>query len=155
MSGYSFGVEPGLPAPSPEPAGPGLPPPPPGPGVAPPFNAPPTDRNRRGLWIGLGVGALVMVLCCAGGIFGFVLLTVSGSRQIERDAVVVVRDYLAALQDRDYAAAYDQLCPAMTRSESLQQFEARESRRPDIASFQVGKTQVGNAIVVPADITYT
>jgi hypothetical protein len=143
MSGY----------PSPGP-GPGLPPPPPGPGVAPPFNAPPTDRNRRGLWIGLGVGALVVVLCCAGGIFGFVLLTVSGSRQMEHDAKLVVQDYLAALQDREYNSAYDLLCPALTRTMSAETFAERERQRPDITNYQIGDTQVGNTIVVPADVSY-
>ena len=121
----------------------------------PPFTAPPTDRNRRGLWIGLGVGALVVVLCCVGGIFGFVLIAVSGSKQIERDAVVVVQDYLGALRDKDYDAAYDLLCPALTSGMTPAQFTEQQRRKPDIAAYQVGTAQVGNAIVVPADIRYT
>src|SRR4051812_2350046 len=132
----------------------GVPAPPDGPGVAPPFSAPPTDRNKRGLWVGLGVGALVMVLCCAGGIFGFVLLTVHGTRQIEQDAKLVVQDYLAALQDREYDSAYDLLCPALTRNMSAETFAARESDRPEITSYVVGTAQVGNAVVVPADVNY-
>src|SRR5437016_152585 len=47
---------------------PDVPSPPRGPGVAPPFAAPPTDRSRKSLWIGLGVGALLLVLCCVGGV---------------------------------------------------------------------------------------
>jgi len=94
------------------------------------------------------------VLCCAGGIFGFVLLTVHGSQQIERDAKLVVQDYLAALQDREYDSAYHLLCPALTRNMSAQTFAARESDRPAIASYVVGTAQIGNAVVVPADVTY-
>ncbi|MFG2053728.1 hypothetical protein ACGFI9_06805 [Micromonospora sp. NPDC048930] len=41
---------------------------PPAPGQ--PFAAPPTKKSNKGLWIGLGVGALVLLLlCCGGGIF--------------------------------------------------------------------------------------
>ena len=59
---------------------PGVPAPPPGPGAAPPFAAPPTDKNKRGLWIGLGVGGLVLLLCCVGGIFGVGVLYVNATR---------------------------------------------------------------------------
>ena len=53
---------------------PNVPAPPPGPGAAPPFAAPPTDRNKRGLWIGLIAGGLALVLCCVGGVFGIAVL---------------------------------------------------------------------------------
>ena len=113
------GVYPVEPASAP-PGGPDgeVPAPPRGPGVAPPFAAPPTDRNRRGLWIGLGVGGLVLVLCCVGGLFGFGLILVSGAEKVKTEAHQVVTDYLSALQREDYNKAYDLLCPAATAHES-------------------------------------
>ncbi|MFR9777064.1 hypothetical protein ACL02O_13500 [Micromonospora sp. MS34] len=64
----------------PQPPAPGAPYPPPGqfppaPGAYPPapgqpFGAPPVKKSNKGLWIGLGVGALVLLLlCCGGGVF--------------------------------------------------------------------------------------
>jgi hypothetical protein len=139
---------------APVPPGPWAPPPPPGPGVTPPFTAPPTDRNRRGLWLGLGIGGLVLALCCVGGIVGFVLLTVSASRQVEQQAVQVVGDYLGALQDRDYQAAYALLCPEVTNNLTEERFARQEEARPHITTYQVEKAEVSNAIVVPARVGY-
>ncbi len=147
MSGYApgqFSMPPGEPE---------VPAPPPGPGVMPPFAMPPADRNRRGLWIGLGAGALVLVLCCMGGIFGFGLLAVSTSRQVETNAVNTVDEYLGALQDSDYTRAYSLLCRSLTRRETLSEFAARERARP-IRDFHVGAAEVGNDVVVPADLVY-
>jgi len=158
MSGYesspSPGYHPGVGLPTQPPPPPGAPPPPPGPGVTPPFTAPPADRNRRGLWLGLGIGGLVLALCCGGGIVGFALLMVSASRQVEKEATLVVEDYLASLQDRDFSAAYARLCPDLTRNLSETEFAEREEQRPQISTYQVEKAQIGNAIVVPARISY-
>jgi len=128
--------------------------PPPGPGVVPPFAAPPTDRNRAALWIGLGVGALVLVLCCVGGVVGVGLLINSGVNQIRSDARAVVTTYLTALQTHHYDDAYDQLCPTLTRSQSLAQFTAVERDKPQVVSFELSDAQIGNAIVVPAQVRY-
>jgi hypothetical protein len=149
------GVYPVEPASAP-PGGPDgeVPAPPRGPGVAPPFAAPPTDRNRRGLWIGLGVGGLVLVLCCVGGLFGFGLILVSGAEKVKTEAHQVVTDYLSALQREDYNKAYDLLCPAATAHESADDFAARERRQPHPLSYQVGQTQIGNTIVVPATVRF-
>jgi hypothetical protein len=84
--------------------------PPPGPGVAPPFAAPPLDRSRRGLWIGLIVGGIGFVLCCVGGLFGFGLLTVAGNDQIQLQVKQTVEQFVDAVHDGNYPLAHEQLC---------------------------------------------
>ncbi|GAA1794019.1 Rv0361 family membrane protein [Planosporangium flavigriseum] len=142
--------------PSPVDAGsPGVPAPPPGPGVTPPFTAPPTDRNRRGLWIGLGVGALALVLCCIGGLAGFGILVVGANKQVETQATQVVHDYLDAVETGDYETAYGYVCSSLKRKITSTEFAAQQEARPGITSYVVDQPQIGNAIVVPADITYS
>src|SRR3954471_21227173 len=96
-----------------------VPPPPPGPGVVAPFSAPPRDRDRRGLWIGLGVGGLILVLCCVGGIVGIVLLLPYADSLGKAQVAAVVEDYLTAVRDRDYTTARRQLCDDELPSHSL------------------------------------
>jgi hypothetical protein len=122
--------------------------------VTPPFTAPPSDRNRKGLWIGLGVGALALILCCVGGLVGFGFLAVNTSKQLETQATDVVSSYLEALGNRDYAAAYSHLCPALTRRMTEGEFAEQQQMRPRPVSFHVQKPQVGNRVIVPADVTY-
>jgi hypothetical protein len=139
------------------PRGPGgtdVPTPPPGPGVTPPFTAPPADRNRRGLWIGLGIGAVVLILCCVGGLAGFGLLAVNTSKQVETNATEVVHGYLGALENRDYDKAYSYLCPALTSRMTPSEYAAQQQDRPRPVSYRVGRAQIGNTIVVPADVSY-
>lgn len=143
---------PGLPG---GPGGPRLPEPPPGPGVTPPFTAPPTDRNRRGLWIGLGVGALAVILCCVGGVFGFGLLAVNTSKQLETNATEVVRGYLDALEGRDYDKAYSYLCPTLTKRLSANEFAEQQQVRPRPVNYQLGKPEIGSTVVVPANVSYS
>ena len=132
----------------------GTPTPPPGPGVAPPFAAPPTDRNRRSLWLGLGLGALALLVCCAGGLTGFGVIIVNGTDQLKRQATSVVREYYRALVARDYGAAYELLCPALTANMSQEQFISREQQAPHPVSYRLGSPELSNAIVVPVSVTY-
>jgi hypothetical protein len=125
----------------------GPPPPPPGPGVAPPFAAPPTDRDNKGLWIGLSAGALLLVLCCVGGIGGIVLLSADGGLA-KTQAVQVVSGYLDALMDEDYGGAYDLLCEEQSGAMSRTEFRRLASRNP-IESYEVGDVTVqGQEILV-------
>jgi hypothetical protein len=137
------------------PGGSGPPEPPPGPGVTPPFTAPPTDRNRRGLWIGLGVGALAVIVCCVGGVFGFGLLAVNTSKQLETNATEVVRGYLDALEGRDYDKAYSYLCPTLTKRLSANEFAEQQQVRPRPVDYQLGKPEIGSTVVVPANVSYS
>jgi hypothetical protein len=144
-------VEPNVPEPPPVAS---VPEPPPGPGVTPPFTAPPADRNRRGLWIGLGAGALVLVLCCVGGIAGFGLLLVGTNKQVQTQATQVVRDYLHALETGDYGTAYSHLCSDLKGQVTATEFAAEQARQPRPTSYLIHQPQIGNAIIVPVDVRY-
>ncbi|MBQ0980397.1 MULTISPECIES: hypothetical protein [Micromonospora] len=126
--------------------------PPPGPGVAPPFAAPPTEGRRTRLWIGLGVGALAVVLCCGGGGTAVVGLAVSGVQAIREQARTVTGDYYQALVERDYGRAYEQLCDDAQRRESRPEFERRASAEPQVSAFRVGEVDT-TSLTVPVDVT--
>jgi hypothetical protein len=125
-----------------------------GPGVRAPFAAPPTERDRRRLWTGIGIGALLFVLCCGGGIIGFGTLVVAQTRALPNEAVAVVTRYLEGLRDEDYAQSYDLLCGSTQERENLAHFTARQRAQPRLSSFTVGQSAVlGNEVVVTADLT--
>lgn len=126
--------------------------PPPGPGVAPPFAAPPTEGRRTRLWIGLGVGALAVALCCGGGGSAVVGLAVSGVQAIREQARTVTSDYYQALVERNYGRAYEQLCDDAQRRESRPEFERRAAAEPQVAGFRVGEVDATN-LTVPVDVT--
>jgi hypothetical protein len=134
---------------------PGPPEPPPGPGVTPPFTAPPADRNRRGLWIGLGAGALVLIICCVGGVFGFGLLAVNTGKQLEANATEVVRGYLNALENRDYDRAYSYLCPSLTNRTTASEFADQQRARPRPIDYRLHPPEIGSTVVVPVDVSYS
>ena len=132
----------------------GEPEPPPGPGVTPPFAAPPADRNSKGLWIGLGVGALVLVLCCVGGVAGVGYLVLQTSSRLESSARALVTAYLGALRDEQYPRAYELLCARTRRAESAQSFATRQSRER-VESFTVlGVRAAGSGFQVAATVIY-
>ncbi|GAB2954017.1 hypothetical protein GCM10027280_48090 [Micromonospora polyrhachis] len=133
----------------------GPPPPPPGPGVAPPFAAPPTEGRGLRRWIGLGVGALALVLCCGGGAVAVVGLAVSGTQAVDEQARTVVGDYFEALKNRRYSRAYDLLCDEDQRRESARDFQRRVSAEPGIAGYRVQQSMLTSEVVVPVDVTYT
>jgi hypothetical protein len=136
------------------PADPGVPAPPAGPGVAPPFAAPPTEGRNIRLWLGLGAGALAVLLCCGGGGAAVVGLAVTGVQAVREQGRTVSTDYYQALVERKYGAAYDQLCDDAQRRESRREFERRVSTEPQISAFRVGEVDV-TALTVPVDVTYT
>lgn len=130
------------------------PPPPEGPGVQPPFAAPPIDADRTRLWVGLGVGAAALVLCCVGSVVGFGGLVVTGVQALNEQATVTVDRYLGALAERRYDDAYDLLCDERQRDESVAEFTRRVGEGPQVTSYTVGKPQISREIVVPADVRY-
>ncbi|MER7892367.1 hypothetical protein ABTX15_21345 [Micromonospora sp. NPDC094482] len=130
----------------------GAPAPPPGPGVSPPFAAPPTEGRRARLWLGLGVGALALVLCCGGGGAAVVGLAVSGVQAVREQGRTVSTDYYQALVDRNYGEAYDQLCDDAQRRESRPEFERRVAAEPQVAGYRVGEVDTNN-LTVPVDVT--
>lgn len=131
---------PGQPPAPPGPAGPSqqwAPQPPRGPGVRVPFAAPPAERDRRRLWISLGVGGAALVLCCAGGVVGFGALIVTTGQATVTEARNTVRDFLDGLAKHDYREAYDQLCTARRSNQTLSEFTAYERTLPEIEGFTV------------------
>jgi hypothetical protein len=143
MSGHpigGFGVEPGVPAP-----------PPPGPGVAPPFAAPPTDRNKRTLWIGLGVGGLIALLCCVGGVIGMGVIVASANDQSERNATNTVVKYLDAMKAQQIDVAYAQLCPQLARRMSRSSLRNLAQQR-NISGYSLDDPLVGSSVDITAHI---
>ena len=136
------------------PADPGVPAPPPGPGVAPPFAAPPTEGGRKRLWLGLGVGALALLICCGGGGAALVGLTISNAQAIEEQGHAVTDAYYRALVRKEYGAAYDKLCDEEQRRESRAEFAQRAADEPAVAAYRVGEVDP-NALTVPVDVTYS
>ncbi|MFI7427518.1 hypothetical protein ACIBPB_11085 [Micromonospora sp. NPDC049836] len=134
------------------PADPGVPAPPPGPGVAPPFAAPPTEGRRARLWLGLGVGALAVLLCCGGGGAAVVGLAVSNVQAVEEQGRAVTDDYYQALVEKDWSKAYDQLCDDARRRESRSEFEQRVATEPQISGYRVGEVDP-QSLTVPVDVT--
>ena len=150
--------------PSPPPADPAAPPPAPtgppyqvptGPGVAPPFAAPPVEGRTARVWIGLGVAALALVLCCGGGTVALVGLIVTGTEAINEQARVAVDDYFEAVSKQDFGAAYGMLCAEAQRRESPDEFAERLVEEPEIDTYSMGQVSVTSRIVVPVEVTYS
>jgi hypothetical protein len=140
----------GVPADSPH----GVAAPPPGPGVAPPFAAPPTEGRTVRMWIGLGVAALAVVLCCGGGVAALIGLAVAGTQAINEQARAVVGDYLDAVSHDKYDKAYSLLCDDAQKRESPREFQQRVTAEPEIASYKVHEATVNTQVTVPVDVTY-
>lgn len=130
-----------------------VPAPPPGPGVVTPFAAPPRDRDMRGLWIGLGIGGLVLALCCIGGVLGGGFL-LSGLEGVARSQLAsVVEDYLTAMRAQDYETARGQLCPEQQRTHTVAWYEDRYGGS-EVTDFTVREDEVDvNLLQVPASVT--
>jgi hypothetical protein len=129
------------------------PPPPRGPGVLAPFASPPRDRDLRGLWWGLGIGATVFVLCCVGGVVGIAFLIPYANTLAQTQVASVVDDYLTDLKNEDFPAARRLLCEPEQRTHSLGWFEDHYSSTK-VTDFTVAADDVtfSDEIVVPARV---
>lgn len=126
-----------------------------GPGVVPPFASPPTDRDDKRLWIGLGIGALMIALCCVGGIAGVGIVLAGSAQQVEAQAKRTAGDYLGALKRGAYTAAYEMLCTRITDERSRQVF-TREARRDPVTDYTVEDATIEEtAVVVTATVEYS
>ncbi|MFV2019104.1 hypothetical protein [Micromonospora sp. LOL_023] len=126
-----------------------------GPGVAPPFAAPPVEGRTARVWIGLGVAALAVLLCCGGGTVALVGLIVTGTEAVNEQARVAVDDYFEAVSLQDFGAAYGMLCAEAQRRESSDEFAERLTEEPEVDSYSVGQVSVTSRIVVPVEVTYS
>lgn len=131
------------------PGGPSVPPPPPGPGAAPPFAAPPTERDKKRMWIGLGIGGAVLALCCAGGVAGLGVVVLSGVDQSKRQATATVGRYLDAIRAGNIPGARSQICDALPRGVSESELLSR-ARSTSFTSYTLGEAELTSTIDVPA-----
>jgi hypothetical protein len=130
------------------------PPPPPGPGVRVPFAAPPAERDRRRMWITLGVGGALLALCCVGGIFGIGALVVQTSRNLTSEATQVVGGYLGALRQGNYQAAYNRLCERLQGQVSVDRFESSEAAKPRVTDYSLDQPRPqGSVVLVQTEVT--
>jgi hypothetical protein len=122
--------------------------------VQPPFVAPPTDgtRQRRGWAIGLSIGAVAVV--CALGVTAVIGIGVLLFQVVRDQAEATIGDYLTALRDREYDAAYELLCDDLQESTSLPEFVREIRDRPAVADFSVGEAVLDVEFEVPAQISY-
>ncbi|MFI5911324.1 hypothetical protein [Dactylosporangium sp. NPDC051541] len=130
-----------------------VPPPPRGPGVVAPFATAPRDRDLRGLWWGLGIGGLIVVLCCVGGVVGITLLLPYADSIGKGQVAAVVEDYLTAVRDEDYAGARRQLCDTELPTHTVAWFADHFGETP-VTDFTVDADNVviSNTITVPARV---
>jgi hypothetical protein len=147
-------VAPGAPTPTGGSTAPVVPPPPPGPGVQPPFVAPPTDGTKQRRWWAVGLAAGTVILVCIGGLVGLGALVVLGTQAVQERAVGAVEDYLTALRDGDYDAAYGQLCPPIKEDLSRNEFVRSQEAGPRIQSFTIGEFEAVEELLVSATIRY-
>ncbi|GAA0812697.1 hypothetical protein [Spirilliplanes yamanashiensis] len=124
-----------------------------GPGVVPPFPAPPTEGRSVRLWAGLGIGALVALLCCGGGTVAAVGLVASSQAAIQERLDANVGDYFDAVRDERWGEAYGLLCDEAQDAESPAEFAARVAEDAPIRSYEVGSIPLtAEELMVPVEV---
>jgi hypothetical protein len=132
-----------------------IPPPPPGPGVQTPFATPPTERDRKRLWIGLGIGGALLVLCCGGGLFGLGAFAINRADSLRSTAESVVTQYLEDTRRQNFDAAFDLLCAQEQSKFGHGDFAAMIRSRGRIAGFRVGTAMItGTTVIVSAAVDF-
>jgi hypothetical protein len=144
------------PAPPPSAPAPFPPAPPQGPGVFAPFPAPPTEGRGRRIGLGFGIGGVILVLVCGGGVAaGVGLLTVMSSA-LNEQAHVVVGDFFNAVKAKRYGEAYNSQCEEVRSRETQAEFTTRITSIDPIASYKVGDVDLTSVnLSVPVQLTYT
>ncbi len=133
--------------------------PPPGPGVQAPFPAPPTERDRKRLWITIGIALAVVALCGGGALAGIGGLVYWANQETTTKSRAAVAAYLDAMVRGDYRAAYGEQCSVLRDQETASEFAARHrSDRPlrgyDLGSVSASRTSAGEAFLVDATLHY-
>jgi hypothetical protein len=134
---------------------PAVPDPPRGPGVVPPFPAPPTEGRRFRIGLGLGIGALVVLLVCGGGLAALIGLGTVTGRALNEQADVVIGAYIDDLKAKRWAEAYDSLCAETKATTSRAEFTAQAAAAEPIREYDVGDLPLTSVdLAVPVDVTY-
>ena len=134
------------------PPGQGVPAPPQGPGAAPPFAAPPTERDKRRMWMSIGIGITVLLLCCAGAAGGIGVIIFSGLEDSKRQATATVEAYLDAVQDGNTRGARAQICSDLGAGVSPSELVSRASST-EFTSYSLGEAKFTSTIDVPATLS--
>jgi hypothetical protein len=113
-----------------------------------PFATPPTERDRKRLWLGLGIGAALLVVCCGGGVVGLGALVVNRTDALRTEASRVVTEYLSDLSGEHYDSAYRLLCGSLRGAMTESQFADRQDSGPRVARFAITSTTISGAEVV-------
>jgi hypothetical protein len=142
------GLDPGLVPPP----GQGVPAPPRGPGAAPPFATPPTERDKKRLWISLGIGAAVLLLCCAGAVGGIGVVVKAGIEDSKRQATARVEAFLDAIQDGNTRGARLHVCTDLGPGVSISELVSRTSST-DFTGYELGDPELTSTIDVPATLS--
>ncbi|WP_433828904.1 hypothetical protein ACQP2E_06245 [Actinoplanes sp. CA-015351] len=128
-------------------------PPPAGPGVHPPFPAPPVEGRGKRIGLGFGIAGGIALLVCGGGVAALFGLATAMDNAINEQADVVVTRYMDAVQDRDFAKAYDLLCEDSQAEEGRVEYSARMSSTETVRDFAVGDVDLTYG-TVPVNVTY-
>jgi hypothetical protein len=105
------------------------------------------------MWWGLGIGAVVVVLACAGGVVGFGLLAAGSEDLVRSQAISTVRSYLTAVRSEDYSGAYDLLCDNVTSGLSESGFASR-MRDDRLSNYKVNSASVTPGISVDTTLLF-
>jgi hypothetical protein len=97
-------------------------------------------------------GAAVL-LCCVGGLFGIGGLVVFGTQMVVDEARTTVHDYLSAIEDDNFDAAYELLCDARRGQVTRNQFIDSVASW-DFIAFDVGQPQIDSSVTVPATLRF-
>jgi hypothetical protein len=127
--------------------------PPEGPGVQPPFAAPPTERSRTRLWVGLALSIVLGVVCCVGGVIGLVATTAASTAEQTKLAVTTVDRFLGAIRDGRFSDAYKLTCSSYRDSHKVDDLR-RSFTSPNIASYDIGDAKYGNPIEVSTTVHF-
>ncbi|WP_431880331.1 hypothetical protein [Micromonospora marina] len=100
----------------------------------------PPKKSKRTLFIVLGV---VLAICCSGGVLGGFLLF-RAAQEVTGPARSTVETFSGAIVDRDYPAAYRQLCSRVRDRVSEADFERQQSSQPDFTGYDIVGLNVSN-----------
>lgn len=104
------------------------------------------------MWVGLGLGAAALVLCCGGGIAGFGGLVLTGQRALNEQAHVAARGFLDALVSQDYGKAYHLQCEELQRQQSEAEFQQTFGSDQRVTHYTLHDVDLKQNVVVPTDV---
>lgn len=118
----------------------------------------PPKKSRVGLWVGLGIGALVLLLClcCVGSIGLPAYFGIQDLQDERQESVAAVTEYLGHLRSENYDEAYDLLCEESRVGFGRRQFADQAASEP-LSSFDVGEAVESDddwGYDVDADLTF-